>query len=48
MIIDLFNSGKISINEVITQLSILNCDLKIISNITGLSENEINEIKNQH
>ena len=47
MIIDLFNSGKFSINDVVTQLSLLNCDLKTISHITGLSENKINEIKNQ-
>lgn len=47
MVIDLFNSGKFSINDVVTQLSLLNCDLKTISHITGLSENKINEIKNQ-
>ena len=48
MVIDLFNSDKFSINDVVTQLSLLNCDLKTISHVTGLSENEINEIKNQH
>ena len=47
MIVDLFNDGEISVQNAVNRLLSLNCDIETISDVTGLSESEINEIKNQ-
>ena len=41
---DLLNEGEITTESTINKLNSLNCDLKTISEITGLSENEIKKI----
>ena len=46
MVVNLFNSGKLTAEDTASELLSLNCKPKMISNVTGLSENEINKIKN--
>ena len=41
---DLLNEGELTTESTINKLNSLNCDLKTISEITGLSENEIKKI----
>ena len=41
---DLFNDGELTTENTINKLISMNCDLKTISEITGLSENEIKKI----
>ena len=47
MVVNLFNSGKLTAEDTASELLSLNCKPKMISNVTGLSENKINKIKNQ-
>ena len=47
MVVNLFNSGKLTAEDTTSELLSLNCKPKMISNITGLPENKINKIKNQ-
>ena len=44
---DLLNDNEISLKSAITRLTILNCGLEKISEITGLSITEIEAIQNQ-
>ena len=41
---DLFNDGELTVENTINRLISMDCDLKTISEITGLSENEIKKV----
>ena len=47
MVVNLFNNGKLTAEDTASELLSLNCKTEMISNVTGLSENEISKIKNQ-
>ena len=46
MVVNLFNSGKLTAEDTASELLSLNCKPKMISNVTGLSENKISKIRN--
>ena len=46
MVVNLFNSGKLTAEDTASELLSLNCKPEMISNITGLSENKISKIRN--